>query len=103
MTLPVSLHAYKSEIDAFDRAITATRGIRIEFPDQTRARGYVARLHNARALDRKENLRTLDPTNPLYGKSDFDCITVSIRQDTSGNAWVYLEKNEVIPGHVEEL
>jgi len=103
MPLPASLHAYTSEMEAFDRAKSAPSGIRIEFPDRIRAMAYRARLHGARVLDRKENSRVVDKTSPLYGKSDYDCIVVSIKEDTDGKWWLYLEKNEVIPGIVEEL
>ncbi len=102
MTLPTSLHAYKPEFDAYERAKDSARGIRVEFPNTTKARAFTARLHNARVLDRKEN-RGIDKDSPMFGRSEFDCITVALREDTEGKAWVYLEKNEVIPGHVEEL
>lgn len=103
MSLPNSLHAYASELDAFERAKTSTKGIRIMFDTHQQARYYSNRLHYARKLDRQENTRALDPAHPLYGKSDHDCFVVSIKEDTEGKWWVYINKNEIIPGAVEEL
>ena len=103
MSLPTSLLAYASELDAFRRANATERGIRIEFPDERSARAYLARLHQARVLDRKENKDVYAPGDPMFGKSDYDTIRVSKREDETGKFWLYLEKNEVIPGFVEEL
>ena len=103
MTLPTSLHAYASELDAYAKAVASPKGIRIEFPTDRAASAYMARLHQCRCLDRKENLSVYDPGDPMYGKSDYDTIRVSKREDTDGGWWLYLEKNEVIPGNVEEL
>lgn len=103
MSLPNSLHSYTSEIEALDRARNAERGIRIEFPSRSRAVHYRSRLHYARSLDRRENTTAVPQSSPLYGKSDFDCISISLQDDTDGKWWLYLEKNETIPGHVEEL
>lgn len=103
MPLPQSLHSYESEVAAFDRAKAAERGIRIRFETQAAASAYRARLHYARTLDRKENTRGIDPESPLYGKSDFDGIVATVHEDTEGGWWVYLRKNETIPGDVEEL
>ena len=104
MSLPTSLHAYVSEMEAYDQAKSKVRGIRISFGTNfSGAQAYRARLHNARVLDRKENTRGVASDHPMYGKSDFDNIIVSIRQDVDDNYWVYLEKNGDIPGKVEEL
>ena len=103
MSLPTSLHAYTSELEAFQRAAASPNGIRIEFPDERSARAYLARLHQARVLDRRENKDIYSPGDPMYGKSDYDSLRVSKREDETGKFWLYLEKNEIIPGFVEEL
>jgi hypothetical protein len=103
MSLPNSLHAYISELDAFDRASKSDKGIRIEMPSFSKARHYANRLNYARKLDRTENAKVLDEDMPMHGKSDYDCFMVSVKEDTAGCWWVYIEKNDVIPGEVEEL
>lgn len=103
MSLPNSLHAYTSELDAFERAAQSPRGIRIMFDTHQQARYYSNRLHYARKLDRQENTRVLELAHPLYGKSNHDGFVVSIKEDTEGKWWIYINKNEIIPGTVEEL
>lgn len=103
MPLPTSLLAFEPEMQAFSRADSAEKGIRVEFPEERKARSFIARLHQARVLDRRENLKAYKEGDPMYGKSAFDGIRVSLREDTEGNHWVYLEKMENIPGAVEEL
>ena len=103
MSLPNSLHAYISELEAFDKARDSEKGIRIEFATFSKARHYANRLNYARKLDRTENAKVLDESSPLHGKSDYDCFMVSVREDTEAHWWVYIEKNDVIPGVVETL
>ena len=103
MPLPDSLHAFTTEFEAFDRAVSAEKGIRIEFSDPAPARAYRARLHQARVLDRRENRVAYKEGDPMYGRSSYDSLRVTIREDTAGKHWVYIEKQENIPGTVEEL
>ena len=81
MSLPTSLHAYQSELDAYQRAKDAKTGIRIQFETQSRAKSYMARLHQARVLDRNENRAAFEPGDPMYAKSDYDAIAASIKED----------------------
>jgi|SRR5215472_9049442 len=103
MSMSPNLMAYESEITAFEQAKQSPRGIRIEFDDLAAARYYANRLHYARKRDRMENTRLFGPQTPMHGRSEFDAIRVRLREDKIGHWWVYLEKNEEIPGNVEEL
>ena len=91
MTTPTSRAAYKAEYDLLDKALESTTGVRIEFESQGDARHLQVRLHKARSYDRDLNRESRSPDDPLYGVSDFDCLTVRIRED-EGKWWVYIER-----------
>lgn len=103
MSLPTSFLSYATEFEALDRALADTKGIRINLGTYAQANAYRVRLHYARRLDRDRSKEMYKPGDPGYGTSSFDCIVCRLKEDTEGGWWVYLEKNEVIPGHVESL
>ena len=103
MSLSPSLISYESEIMSFERAKASEHGIRIEFETHGQAKYYAARLHQARTVDRRDNTRIGGESSPMHGRSEFDSIRIKLREDEIGHWWVYLEKNDVIPGYVEDL
>lgn len=103
MSLPTSLHAYEAEIESFEKAAAADKGIRLQFDNRADAAAYMARMHQARILDRRKNMETYDKGHPMYGASEFDKLKCYVREDTEGKFWVYVAKNETFAGVVEEL
>ena len=103
MSLPSSLNHYEAEFETLDRCLSATRGIRVLMADHTTAMYFRQRLHQARALQRKKNSEVHAKGEPLHNASIYDSIIIKIKDDVEDNWWVYLEKNLIIPGVVEDL
>lgn len=101
MTAPTSRAAYKSYYDVLDRALDSDAGIRIEVESKGEAHQYRVRLHYARSLDRELNRQSRPPDDPEYGISDYDNLSVRIRNE-GDKWWVYIEHNSV-PHNIEEL
>jgi len=80
MSLSSSIHAYPAEVEAFERAMGAQLGIMIKFATITKARAFLARLHNVRRLQRQQNAKILPVDHPLHGQSDWDALTCCLRQ-----------------------
>ena len=104
MPLPNTLGAYTGEFEALERALADPKGIRIWLgPSRQKARHFRYRLHYARSLDRVRSCQATKPGDPTYNTSAFDVLICRLREDTTGDWWVYIEKNEAIPGYVESL
>lgn len=103
MTLPKSTHYYEAQIEYMDRAIADPKGIRVEFDSQADALMFRQRIHQARALIRKQNGDIFKPGDPLYQTCEYDVLICRIRNDTDGKWWLYLEKNSSLPNLVESL
>lgn len=105
MALPTSTAAYQDCFDYFDQARHAERGIRILVESQTKARHLSNRLHQARALERRDSARIYDRTDPRHGKSENDGLQVTIREAADGEPgwWVYIQPWSITAQAVEEL
>ena len=103
MTLSTSITAYDNCFEAFDRAIEAKRGIRMEFDDWGSANFFRMRCHQARKLDRERNAKIYsDPEHPMHGRSTFDPLTLRIIRE-GDNTYLYIERNTILPGKIEDL
>lgn len=104
MSYPTSRLAYAKYFEAYDRAANSRKGIRLEFDSIDDALFFRARMHQARKIDRKGNLDIYQPGDALYGCSTYDTFTVKHPVcDTDGKWWLYVERNDVLPNHIEEL
>lgn len=103
MSLPNSYTSYAAEIDAFDRALSDPKGVRVFKGTREAAIHFRSRLHYARKLDRARSREVYKPGDPGYDTSVFDTIVCRLRDDTEGHWWVYLERNESVSGIVESL
>ncbi len=104
MALPTTLAAYTDCLELFDRAQSSKSGIRIFRPNQGSAFYLRNRLHQARALDRKESTRLYDRDHPAYNKSLHDKFVVRTLPSAEGDGyWVYIEPWDQTIGEVEEL
>ena len=103
MSLNNSRRSYDDCFSLFDRALEADRGIRIEV-DDIRAANYLRmRMHHARTIDRRDNkLIYPDPEDAMHGRSIYDVFVIRI-EDGEPKAWVYLDKEKVTIGRVEEI
>lgn len=104
MTLPNHLGAYGFEIEHFERANDDPTGIRVHFgKDSAAAKKFQLRLHQARALDRQQTRRMYPPQDIRAGSSIYDPLVVRVREDISGDWWVYIERQKFDPTRIESL
>ena len=103
MSLNNSRRSYDDCFSLFDRALEADRGIRVEV-DDIRAANYLRmRMHHARTIDRRDNkLIYPDPEDAMHGRSIYDIFVIRI-EDGEPKAWVYLDKEKVTIGRVEQI
>ena len=94
MTLSNSRLSYRDEYTLMQQAIDLPNGARAFIGTHGDAINYRLRLNKARQLDRNLNAQAYEPGHLLYGGSVFDELIITLREDTEGNWWVYLEKSK---------
>lgn len=103
MTLPNSLSAYRDCRDLFDAAAEDPKGCRAALTSQQHGTNLNMRMNYFRSLDRKANAGIYQPGHPLHGASSYDEFVISIREDTEGCWWMYVQRREGLLGVVEKL
>jgi hypothetical protein len=103
MVISTSRLAYGDCFDLMDQAIESKKGTRVLCNDRDSAIFLRMRIHNARKIDRNDNLKEYPEESPLYGRSIYDELMATIRDDTDGQSWLYLEKINTRTFHVEEI
>lgn len=92
MALPTTTAAYEDCYDYFERARVSPKGIRVFFTEHKGAFRFQARMCQARVLERRDNMRLYDKTDPRWGKSTSDGFRVAVREAAEGDGWwVYIE------------
>jgi hypothetical protein len=94
--------SYQSEYELMDKAMKEGKGVRTHIGTREAAMTYRLRLNRARALDRKLNALAYPAGHKMHGGSEYDELVFTVREDTEGECWVYLEK-ALAPTHVEAL
>lgn len=103
MTTPISIASYSDCVDLFERAIQTKIGIRIEVADYGAGKQLSVRLHTYRKYARERSMEQYEPTDPAYGTSGYDSLTVrEPSRDSNGTWWVRIEP-KVTFGKVEEI
>jgi hypothetical protein len=102
MTLPTHRVAYQVEYDILDKAVGHDLGARIRMPSIEAASHLRARIHQARKIDRNENLDLYDPGEPMHGQSIYDKLVCKIK-DTKGKVYLYIEQRNAENFEVEFL
>jgi hypothetical protein len=103
MPLPNSILAFQDCTDFMDRALEDAAGARMIFMTEADAHNYRMRLNQARELDRRENKMIHEPGKLLHGKSEYDILQFTIRDDTEGKWWIYARKMILDESRVELL
>ena len=103
MTVAQSRTAYDDVFEKFELAMTDPLGIRIAFDTQAAARTYMMRMHNARAIDRRDNAKTYPEGDPMHGQCIYDRLQCTIREGDDGSWFVYVEPRDKYVGEVESL
>lgn len=102
MTLPDNLLAYGDCTELLSQAVEDPRGVRLRVEDYDKAMHERSRIHYCRTLHRRESTLIYEPGDPMYGKSQYDIITIRIK-NINGEFYLYLERNDKIKGAVEKL
>jgi hypothetical protein len=104
MSLPEYLGAYEDCFSLYQRALDDPIGARACFTTESGAKTFQMRMHQARALDRRESMRIYTRDQPQWGKSEFDVLKVlSAQEDTEGNWWIYVQRHGVEIKVIESL
>jgi hypothetical protein len=86
-----------------EKAIEDPKGVRVWMKTYDSATFFRMRCHQARKIDRQDNLTIYEPGDKLHGASVYDALTFRIRSDVNDEFWVYAEKTELPEGGVESL
>lgn len=98
MSLSNSRLAYTDCAELLNAALADPRGARIDFTLRTDAEHFMARCHQCRALDRRENRAIHPHGHPLHGRSVWDVLKCSIRPGTLDGAgcwWLYVIRHAI--------
>lgn len=95
--------AYSDCFDLMDLASEDPRGKRTQVRNKGEGYQLRVRLHTARNIDRKDNLGTYAEDHPMHGRSSYDNLTITVRHDSQGQWWVYLERNDARVYNTESL
>lgn len=103
MTASASIKAYDDCFKLLEQAQEDEQGVRVEMRNGEEANFYRMRIHYARKLDRDKNRVVYeDPQHPMHGASAHDNLVCRIRT-IEEKVYLYIEKNETVPGQVEAL
>lgn len=72
-----SLLAYSDIKEILDRALGSDRGLRVTFPDDSKAVKFQSRANHYRVLLRRENSKNYLPTHELYNACIYDVLELS--------------------------
>lgn len=91
MALSTSPLAYAQCYEVLDQALNDPSGARLPVRTYQDGEYLRARLHQARAIDRKSSEKAYKPGDALYGQSIYDKLVVRIK-DLEGQVYVYVEQ-----------
>lgn len=93
MSLPHQIAAYADCFELYDAAKADPKGARTVFPTYGAAFRMRARMNMARYLQRVESSRMYPASDQRHGKSEYDELRVTIKEDTEGEWWVYVDRH----------
>jgi len=99
MAYNTSITSYVDIRAALDKALESQKGVRLRFPDAKAAMTFKGRVHSLRFLDRKENKKIYNETDPMYGRSVYDPLMVK----TEDPKTVIIIKLDGVQFDLEEL
>jgi hypothetical protein len=103
MSLSESVLAYSDCKEFFERAMDTERGARIPFRTSKEAEYWRMRCNQFRKLDRRENMVIHEVGTKMYGRSEYDMLTMVIKESPEPLFWVYAEKRTLADGLVEDI
>lgn len=94
MSLPDQLEAFEDCLGLYERALADKVGARACFGTYEEAKLMQLRMHQARALERRQTLRLYPASDLRHGKSEFDCLRCRVLgPDEDGDWWVYVDRH----------
>lgn len=90
MSVSTSRLAYTDCYEVFDRALLSATGIRLPMASMDVATNFRMRMHQARKIDRQDNLKTYPDDHPMHGQSQYDKYTVRLLTYEDGT-WLHVE------------
>lgn len=102
MSISTSRLAYNDCFEVWEQALENPDGIRVKMTSHDEANYFRMRMHQARKIDRKDNLLAYEEGTKMHGASVYDPIVCRIRLRKEGT-YLYLEQNKVDAGRIERL
>lgn len=103
MTVPKNRMSYADIYKVYDQALADPMGVRVPFNNRAEAQHYQLRMHQARAIDRKDNKELYPEGHALHNNSAYDVLQVRLREAEDGSWFVYVEHKERLVAEVESL
>lgn len=92
MSLPTQLGAYADCYELWSTADHLKVGCRTFIgPEYSKAEYLRMRMHQARKLLREQSKRAYPREHKLWNSSDYDIYKLTIKSDSDGNHWLYIE------------
>lgn len=98
--------SYSDCFTLFDKALESKKGARYQVNNGVNhgdSWQFRLRMHQARAIDRKDNRELYSLGDPLYGHSVYDPLIIQIKVDTEGKYWIYVKHTEIDVTEIEDL
>jgi hypothetical protein len=102
MTLPTHRVSYQVEYDILEKALADEIGARIRMPSIEAATHLRARIHQARKIDRVENIKAYEEGDPMHGQSVYDKLVLRLRQ-ANDKVYLYVEQRSAESFDIEPL
>jgi hypothetical protein len=93
MAINTSRLAYQDCYDLMEKAVSDEypTGLRIKFATWNEANHFRQRIHNARYVDRQDNVEAYPAGHVMHGRSVYDILNCRIKQMADG-IWLRLER-----------
>lgn len=101
MAISNSRLSYEDCYKVMDQALDDEIGARVKLANHDDAVFFRMRMHQARAIDRKDNKVLYNEGDPLYGRSPYDQLVIRIKE-LEDAVWVYAERVKM-PEEIEPL
>jgi hypothetical protein len=103
--MPVSQSAlsYADCYQFLDAAVADEKGARVWKGTHKAAAHFRFRCNYARKINRLDNARTYEKDHPMHGRSEYDRVYLTIRQDQNDEWWVYAEHMPDLSNFIEPL
>ena len=96
--------AYPDCEEFLHRAVVDGVGVRLPFNTEGQARGFLVRCNTFRQICRKDNKEIYTRDNPMFGRSEFDCLMLTVVPTEDASDWfVYARVYAVNEEAIESL